>query len=229
MISILPAAGHATRMFGLTKSLLPVPGGTLLGVMLERMTDVSGRALIGANGNSIGEIARLYGSCAHVYRADTATMSETVIMAHPHIALSDHVLFAMPDSFIEDADCFRKLAWAIQSGADVAVALFRARPNQHREGGMVYTDGDRVTDVIDKPEATAAEWIWGALAWKPVFWMYLKSDDPHVGFALPRAIATGLNVRAVFCDGGYYDCGEPRRYFQLIRHLTDTPEMALAS
>lgn len=70
--------------------------------------------------------------------------------------------------------------------------------------------------VIDKPPVCAYPWIWGVLAWKPAFWPLIDVEDPHVGYALPRAIRAGLDVRGVVLNGTYWDCGTPDDYFDCI-------------
>jgi dTDP-glucose pyrophosphorylase len=141
-------------------------------------------------------------------------MSQTVKLAE-HYALKQPVVFGMPDSWIEDDQVFVKLTAALEEGADVAVGVCRVRPGQ-RNGGLCAVEAGRVVDVVDKPEVCAYPYIWGALAWRPSFWPLLRSDDPHVGYALPRAIAKGMNVGAVVLDGAYWDCGTPDDYFDCI-------------
>lgn len=224
MIAIIPAAGSATRMMGLPKAFLPIPGNTLIGALFERVERETRRIVIGANGTALDLANRFYSVGAKTFAAHTLTMSETVLLSRDYADPHEQVLFAMPDAYIEDADVFRKLRRVLDQGADVAVAVAHIRPGQHREGGMVYVDGDgRITHVIDKPVNADTEWIWCALAWRPAFWDCMRTYDPHVGFALPRALDEGLDVRPVFLDGQFFDCGTPERYFNLIRHLTLPP------
>lgn len=221
MIAIIPAAGSATRMMGLPKMFLPIPGNTLIGALVDRAERETRRIVIGANGPALELVNRFYSVRARTFLANTLTMSETVLLSRDYADSHESVLFAMPDTWLDDADALRKLRQTLENGADVAVGLCRAREGQSREGGMVFLDDDgRITDVIDKPERADTPWIWGALAWRPVFWDCLRTYDPHVGFALPRALGERLDVRPVLLDGGYYDCGTPERYFNLIRALT---------
>jgi dTDP-glucose pyrophosphorylase len=215
MIGIIPAAGSASRMFGIPKMLLPTPGGVLLDVLAERMAGVTTHLFTGTRSGLFGMLAGRLSSAAHtVYLANTATMSQTVKLAE-HYAPDQPVVFGMPDTWIEDDQAFVKLAAAIDDGAEVAVGLFHVRPGQ-RNGGLCAVEADRVVDVVDKPEVCAYPYIWGALAWRASFWPLIHSADPHVGYALPRAIAKGLTVRAVLLDGAYWDCGTPDDYFDCI-------------
>lgn len=218
MIGLLPAAGNASRIYGLPKYLLPLPGGYLLQRHTNLMKDAGmSTIMVGTNPDNIGLIYDYVDSDVFVYLANQReTMTETVLSSGYQM---DAILFGMPDTYIEDVQVYQKLHDAIEDGADVAVALFKARPDQHQQGGMCRVANGRIINVVDKPKQTDLEYIWGALAWRPVFWDYLKPDDPHVGYALPRAIAAGLDVRAVMCEGNYWDCGTTERYFECIRAM----------
>lgn len=91
---------------------------------------------------------------------------------------------------------------------------------------MCRVQNGRITEVVDKPECTNLHWAWGVLAWRPVFWDCLRPEMPHVGYGLPCAIESGLDVRAVEMDGQYFDCGTPEEYFQCIRTITAEKELA---
>lgn len=218
MIGILPCGGTASRIFGIPKALLPTPRGVLIDVLAERMQPVCDHLFTGARSNIYGMLSGRLDSASHtVYLANTATMSQTVLLAARY-SPDQSAVFGMPDTWFDDDQAFVKLAEAIEAGADVAVGVFRARYDQHRRGGMVDFSGDRVREVVDKPEVSGLAWIWGALAWRSSFWPLIRADDPHVGYALPRAIAKGLNVRPVILNGAYWDCGTPDEYFDCIEY-----------
>lgn len=237
MIGIIPAAGSATRMGGIPKMLLPIPGSTLIDTMIVRME------LAGVEKYDLEiVVSRRYGELiqqstgADPFYADTQTMSETVlhVKAAWEFAIPDYetgrlpppppmppVIFGMPDTYFDDDQAFIKLAAALDDGANVAVGLFHTRQSQRHKLGMCDFDPktQKITEVIDKPQTTFLIWAWGILAWKPGFWQYIRADDPHVGYALPRAIEAGLDVRAVRMEGEYFDCGTPDEYFECIEYL----------
>ena len=224
MIGILPAAGSATRIHGLPKCLLPVGDTYLIKWHVDHMHPVCGSPLIGTNeDNYLSFLRNLFIGSIPYIAADHRTMSYTVKSANPYIQSygrpNENVLFGMPDTYFDDDQTYSKLATAINGDCDVAVAIFRARHDQHTKAGMVRTKYGKVIEVVDKPETTDMVWLWGALAWKPAFWEYINGSDPHIGYALPRAIAAGLDVRAIRCDGNYWDCGTSAEYYELIRHL----------
>jgi molybdopterin-guanine dinucleotide biosynthesis protein A len=228
VIGIIPCAGTATRMGGLAKFLLPIPGGSLINVLIERMKLATTGIVIATSDANRDLLIHLdytrdrprpgWVNVSNVFT--TATMNETLIHAQLNVRPDDNILFGMPDTFFDDTDAFHKLASALDNGADVAVGVFRARDGQ-RNGGMVRVDGAQVVEVIDKPESGDYDYIWGVLAWRPVFWGMLRADEPHVGYGLPRAVEAGLDVRAVVMNGGFWDCGSVDGYFSLINHLTE--------
>lgn len=228
MIGIIPAAGKATRMGGIPKFLLPAPGCIslldrlrLLMLATNSPTRAVDRVIVLGNPQNIEIIEQNVSSDVRLATVMTRTMSQTVIAAHHIYEVDPIILFGMPDAYIADDYAFIKLCDTLGQGADVAVGVFQTRPEQRSKLGMCRVEGFKVTEVIDKPAETDLIWAWGVLAWKPVFWQHIHADEPHIGYALPRAIAAGLDVRAVTMDGGYWDAGTPSEYFALIRHLTD--------
>lgn len=219
MIGILPAAGSATRIHGLPKFMLPIPDGVLITRMsnlLQRQSDV---IIVGARYPSLD-----FGFNASIPMFDvgrTRTMTETVLRCRAQYEDVDthDILFAMPDTFVEDEDAFSKLANALDAGADLAVGIFSTRPGQERKLGMVSAIGDKILEVLDKPTHSSWNWAWGVLAWKPVFWGCLDASMPHVGYGIPVAMERGLNVKAVRMRGQFFDCGTPEEYFDLICQL----------
>lgn len=221
MIGILPAAGAATRMLRLPKMLLPVhPGTTLIERMHDQMRSATPRkVLIGTMGLTMALLERDDWFYTRLYHAYTRTMSETVLVAKQFTTPGEIVLFGMPDTYLEDTQAFVKLKLTLEQGADVAVGVFKTRAEQRSKLGMVKLFGGRVEAVVDKPGETDLTYAWGVMAWKAPFWEHIQPDDPHIGFALPRAIAAGGDVSAVYMNGGYWDCGTPDEYFALIAHL----------
>lgn len=219
-IGVIPAAGHATRMNGLQKFLLPVPsGGTLIETLCQRMGTIHARQLL--VGTRPPNYEALAGLCsAIVFKAATDTMSETVLAALPYVWEGERTFFGMPDSYFEDADAYPKLNACLNDGADVAVGVFYAMRNQRGKLGMCELSNGSVVRIEDKPESSDLVWAWGVLAWRYPFWKHILPQDPHVGYAVQRAIEWGMDVRAVKMTGRYFDCGTPSEYFECVNHLS---------
>ncbi len=219
MIGILPCAGYAERFMNLPKYLLPCPGGYLLERHIRDMKLHCDGIAIGTNGLSHLFLTRMGYKVFLARNRETMTQTvQSALMDASQMVGSD-VLFGMPDTYFECRDVYQYLANTLKH-CDVAVAVCKARPDQHSQGGMVGFSHNVVTEVIDKPAETSLEYIWGALAWKPAFWDCLEPDMPHVGYGLPVALERGLNVRAVVCEGGFWDCGTFERYVDMIKATT---------
>lgn len=227
MIGLIPAAGKATRMQGLPKYLLPIPGNFLLRLVTER---IGSRCYIGANTENY-ELVRSYlrtGDTA--YLINSKSMPQT-ILAGKRYAGDSNVVCAMPDTFWTDDFVISSLENCLTAGAICAVALFAVSDAQSKRLGMCHTVlgtfGLTLVKVEDKPERSASRRAWGVLAWSPEFWQYIREDDAHMGIALQRAIDAGVEIAAVHADGRYYDCGTPDEYFTLIRELTEVHHAAI--
>ncbi len=233
MIGLIPAAGHATRIHGLPKFLLPVPGGYLLDVLVWRMRAVGvSRIYIGTNSENWDLVSRYKPDGARIYCVESATMSETVLAACMYINLDEDVLFGMPDAHWTDETVYQRLAATLRhaASAPVTAAVWALRPAQEQTIGVckvIGANGDyQIEKVIDKPKFTHWRYGWGALAWRKAFWRYIEPDDPHVGYALQRAVVMGEHVPAQIIPGNYYDCGTPDAYSACIRSLANEAVMA---
>jgi UTP-glucose-1-phosphate uridylyltransferase len=228
IVGVIPAAGTAERMDGLPKYLLPIRKSYLLQTLCERMNACGASdLLIGANPNNSSLVQRYLPANGIVYTKFSETMSETVLAAQPW-ADKANVLFGMPDSWWEGDDfAYRWLVEGLTEEIPVCVAVFKARPAQKGKLGMVMTQGkfvnglgEQILEVVavkDKASTSAYTEAWGAMAWSPKFWQYIRPADPHVGYALERAISMGVTVRAIKMTGNYWDCGTKDEYFELIR------------
>lgn len=226
MIGLLPCAGTAERFNGLPKYLLPCPNGYLLKCHIEAMKQAVGLDIyIGANSENYDIVAR-HSLGALVYRPFTCeTMTQTVmgcLKSRDNAILdNDSVLFGLADTYFDFPSVYERLATRLNgSNADVVLAVFKARPEQHREGGMVSISHNKVVDIVDKPEATHLQYIWGAMAWRARFWSCLTPDMPHVGYGVKVAIEQGFDVQAVSCAGGFWDCGTFERYVEMLKANT---------
>ena len=214
MIGIIPIGGSAERMNGLPKFLLPIGDSNLLERLYVQMIAAKVlRIAIGMKDN--GELIRNNHMAFSVYGVDTKTMSETVLLAREHIDTTETVLFGMPDTYWTDENVYETLLDYI-GGAIACVALWYVPPRHRHKRGMCDGHRNRLFSVTDKPPATFLHFGWGAMIWKPEFWQYIKPEDPHVGFALQRALDADQLVRSYKFPGKYYDCGTPDEYYECI-------------
>lgn len=222
-IGIIPCAGQATRIQKLPKFLLPVPGGYLLKVLHERMVSAGAQqTLVGANVFNWNLLSAYPLSGLTLYEANTPTMSQTVLNARAYLDLDQDILFGMPDTYWTDERVFDRLLAELNGSPVVAiVGLWHVDREQSRKLGMCDVSlGGILLNIEDKPPQTDLHYAWGAIAWRRAFWPYINPLDPHVGFALQRALEAGKIIRAVTFDGQYFDCGTADDYFACIRATT---------
>jgi dTDP-glucose pyrophosphorylase len=215
VVGLIPAAGTATRMSGLPKFLLPCPGGYLLDRLACAMHDAGAREVcIAANTYNHQFIEAYMPPGCMAYIAPSKTMREAVMGASRWHA-SRPGLLAMPDTYWTDPDILTRLVAALDT-CDVAVALWKVRPEQRPLLGMCDIDSAfSVLRVDDKPQETALQFAWGALAFRAPFWYVMDQEPASISESIQGAIDGGLNVKAVLAQGHYWDCGTPEEYFKL--------------
>lgn len=222
-IGIIPCAGQATRIHGLPKFLLPVPGGYLLDTLCRRLFATTTNTYVIANSDNKYFVEQYLPENHHITGIfNTVTMSETVLKFQ-NICGDNIVALGMPDSYWTDNDVYGKLIHNLETtDAIVSLALFKIREGQHNYVGncALIHETNVVAKIIDKPVRPTFPYCWGAMAWKPAFWNWIHSADQHVGFAAQRAIDFGDKASGVIMDGPYFDCGTPERYFEMIREIT---------
>lgn len=232
MIGLLPAAGNAKRLYGLPKYLLPIENTFLMKRHCDLMT-AAGCDLVAIGhqpNNTLIEQYVPHDGKVFIPVLRYATMNQTLLSVHHWLTYAglcdDPILFGMPDTYFTEPTvylCFDDLI--DRPDVDVVVSLFEARPGQ-RNGGMCRLENGLLTEVIDKPAETDLTLIWGAMAWKPVFWDCVDPNEQHVGFALARAIERGLSIATVRFPGTFWDCGTSRDYFACIQETQEQYETA---
>lgn len=226
MIGLIPCAGRAERLHGLPKFLLPLPGGFLLRDLLHTFEAGDLDVIIISNEDN-GDLLNRYineqrWNTVHVASmvVQTQTMVQTLLNQSFLAKKTQNVLMAMPDTYwTPEPDLFPQMAQMLDV-SDVVLAVWRIRDSQRGKLGMVDLDGVDVRGIEDKNPFSPLEFAWGAMAWRPTFWDYMKPEHQHLGIAVNAAIADGKIVRAVIAEGNYYDCGTFEGYAELCRDLT---------
>lgn len=219
-IGILPAAGKATRIHGLPKYLLPVPGGYLL----ERMANRIGvPCYIGANADNYDLLNDYKRPEDRVCKVVSRAMPETILNIRLQAMLGDeNVLVGMPDTYWTDETVFLRLTDYLNQGFICAVAVFYVDVDMASRLGVCHWNKEGLLRHIeDKQPQTNGRWVWGAVAWRVDFWQYIQPEDAHLGIALQRAVEQGIEIPVVRCGGDYYDNGTPEDYFHCIRELVE--------
>lgn len=248
--AIIPAAGRGSRLlpFPCPKELFPIGYQEyLVGGKHEKRPKVVSQYLIenllaaGAQnvfiivGPDKWDIMRYYAdgrrfdaNFAYLYQEQLTGMPGAIDLARPWVG-DDTILFGMPDTIIEPADCFaRLLAHHRSRSADLTLALFPT-DNPAKFGMVDVAPNGTVRTTIDKPAATDLRLMWGAACWSPSFTRLLGTflaERPYAGKEIVlgdvfnRAIEIGLSVQGcTFEEGKYMDIGTANELDQALKQF----------
>jgi choline kinase len=218
--AILPAAGSATRMRGLPKFMLPCSQDyeTLLERHINYLLPLVDTIWIPTRPEYAHLIVRLgFGSKIIVHALETETMSETVIKV-ANVAKADRFILCMPDTYFHGELPYDKLS---SSQSSVELSMFEIRDDQKGKLGQILLDDNgTVVDAVDKNLECDYKYAWGALSFTDDFVKLLDEKEPHVGYAIPRAIDT-LDISGSIIDSEYFDCGTPKEYLRMLKTVWD--------
>jgi glucose-1-phosphate thymidylyltransferase len=135
-----------------------------------------------------------------------------------HLIQNKTVFFSMADTIIYPRDMLKKAYSERKIDTDIILCLFKT--NQPENYGMVEIDecGEKITKIIDKPQLTALEWMWGSIIWKPIFSEFLHDqvqNFENFDFAsiLNQAIDQGLRFSPYeIYNGQFIDIGNSDFY-----------------
>lgn len=133
-------------------------------------------------------------------------------LAMNSICRAEHfVLCGLADSWWPAAETgFEQLLASFKPKYIVSVAVFESLPHHRAQLGMCalrrVDDDVEIEAIVDHPTTTELTAAWGALIWRREFWQYIDAAEPHVGYAVQRALNSGQRVAAQCFDAPYYNC-----------------------
>lgn len=226
VIAIIPAAGLASRLPGISGSKEMIPVGTRVEPgsdktepkpvclnLIEKYQNAGINKCFIILRKGKWDIPQYFG-CGESFNMELAYLimglpygtAYTIDQAYPHVKHAT-VALGFPDILFSPDDGFVRLQKKIETtGADVVLGLFPA--NKPEKTDMVDTDANNnVLNIIIKPEQTSLKLTWGIAVWKPAFSQYLhdylamqqrKETDPelHIGHVIQAAINNGMSVVA---------------------------------
>ena len=216
-VTVLPAAGLASRMRGLPKFLLPCTDQyeTLIERHIRLSLPVSDLVCVVTR----PQYAPLLSSLG-IFRdnvilsvAETETMNATVrgITDWVH---ADRYTIIMPDTFFAGEAPHDYLA---SSSSALNLALWKIRANQRGKLGQVDLDHDgAVVGHLDKQPNCDFPYSWGAMSFTTEVAELLQPSDPHVGYIIDPALRGRAQVGAKVMAGEYFDCGTPSEFHSLV-------------
>jgi len=234
LIGLIPAAGKGVRL-GLPypKELYPVIRNNhykpISQFVVDNLTSSGVRHVVFVVNETKHQLIGYFGNghrfgCHISYVVQEAmpdqSQSTSPGLAHAldsayHLTQGKTVFFGMADTIMQPQDLFAQARNAASPEDDVILILFSTtRPEKF---GMVKMDaGNRVLEIIDKPQQTTLTKMWGSIIWRPRFTEHLHDYVHRQGigdFALimNAAIAKGMTFRGVhmvnqpYIDLGTYD------------------------
>lgn len=236
-LGLLPAAGRASRLPGLSgsKEMVPVPlgpGGPVRPVvesLLGGFRESGIRRVIGILRSGKWDLARHLASAtdpettlAWVVVEESGSVVESLARGLPLVG--DRVVaLGFPDVILEPRNGFSPLQAPLAAGADVVLGLYlNDRPD--RSDIVESTANGTVSRIRVKDPEAPAGWGWMTALWRPAFtefllshWQTLAADragdergELYPGDLFNLAIAGGLRVGSVRFEGGScLDIGTP--------------------
>jgi len=226
VIAIIPAAGLASRLPGITGSKEMIPVGTRIDPvsntiepkpvclnLIEKYQNAGIKKCFIILRNGKWDIPQYFGS-GDCFNMDLGYLmmglpygtAYTIDQAYPHVKHAT-VALGFPDILFSPDDGYAKLLKKSETtNADVVLGLFPA--NKPEKTDMVEIDSNNnVLNIVIKPKQTSLEFTWGIAVWKPSFSQYLhdylteqkrNETDPelHIGHVIQAAIGSGLTVVA---------------------------------
>jgi len=218
--AILPAAGSAIRMRGLPKFMLPCSQDyeTLLERHVRNLLPLVETIWIPTRPEFAHLIVKLgFGPKVIIHAIETETMSETVLEV-ARFSKADRFILCMPDTYFHKDLPYSNLA---DSNSDLELTAFKLRKDQKGKLGQINIDkDDRVLDAQDKILNCDYEFAWGAMSFTSKFVSLIDKAEPHVGYAIPRAIQE-FKVTAQKSGTEYFDCGTPAEYLRMLKTIWD--------
>lgn len=216
-LTILPAAGQASRMRGMPKFLLPYDSSyeTLIERHIRLSLDWAEIVVVPTRAEFAPMLVALGMPNDRVVISviESETMSETVKSVASWFSFDRYVV-VMPDTFFGGETPYQYLA---NSSAPLDLAAWKIRKNQAGKLGQVELDKDgNVIAHQDKTEGCLFRHSWGAMSFDRKLKDLIQVNQPHVGYIIDPALDMGLTVRARVFRGEYFDCGTPKEYFEMI-------------
>lgn len=144
-------------------------------------------------------------------RAITPGLAEAMDAGY-HLVKDKIVVFGMPDTIITPKHIFKTALANLRNDYDGIFCLFKAEKPE-KSGMVILSDEDEVLEIVDKPQKTDLEWMWGTVIWKPTFNSFLHDCITNrgvyeYGVIFNEALKSGLKFGGVkFDEGKYLDLG----------------------
>jgi glucose-1-phosphate thymidylyltransferase len=226
MKGVILAGGSGTRLHPLTritnKHLLPLYDRPMVTYAVEALVQAGiGELMVVTGGTHAGEFFRLLGNgraygidrLAYSYQEEAGGIADALGLAE-HFVSRDKVCVMLADNIFE-----RSLKHVVQNfdrqSAGGRIVLARVEEDEHlRHLGVAVMDGERVTEIIEKPESPPSRFaVTGIYFYDEQVWDMLPSLEPSARGELEITDVNNWYVgrsgmEADVVDGFWGDAGE---------------------
>jgi NDP-sugar pyrophosphorylase family protein len=220
MITILPAAGTASRVSGIPKFMLPVVDLNsstgpipLINWHLMNLSKLQTKVVIPTSRTYL-EIIKVMTKEFEpmVIEINSKSMADSVVQASNHI-IGNEYLVIMPDTFFSNYDFAHLL---LQAKGSITLATWKYNEGQHGKFGSVELSKStmEVVKVIDKDINCPLKEFWGSLAMSRDFLQFIDKEDSHLGESFNRYLSSGQKINYIEAQGRYFDIGTFDEYFR---------------
>lgn len=201
LTAVILAAGAGTRLGALgtrySKPMLPVAGQPLIGWLLTRVRAAGVERLI-VVGHASDEQLREYlqdtqGDAQLVIQSERRGIADALRIALPLVKEESGYLACACDSLFDPSDIAQLIAYGRTRPSSAVVGVLEMGPAATTGRSAVLLDGDRVTQVVEKPAPGSV--ASGSVA-LPLYWLppAMTSYIEHVRpLGTERYISTALN------------------------------------
>ena len=236
MKAIIPAAGHGTRFLPVTrvvpKEMLPIGSRPALEVIVDEARDAGADEVVIVISHGKEMIREYFSgnpSIRFVYQEEQRGLGHAVLQAADAVGDGgEPVLILLGDALVAGGSASRELAAvsAAHGGAGV-VGLERVPRERVSRYGIVKMEGDRIVDMVEKPDPAAAPSdlaVAGRYLLDAGIFGLLRTQTPGKGgeIQLTDAIRRMLAERPVYgCvySGKRQDIGNPKGYFAALKAM----------
>jgi bifunctional UDP-N-acetylglucosamine pyrophosphorylase/glucosamine-1-phosphate N-acetyltransferase len=229
MQAVILAAGEGTRMRPLTatrpKPMLPVDDRPLLAHVLDACVDHVEEIVlvVGYRADAIREyVGDRYRGVAIEYVEQSEQLGTAHAIGAASEVVEERFLVCNGDVFVDPA-LITDLAAA--DGAAIAVQ----HVEDPRNYGVIGRDGDRLTDIVEKPEDPPTDLAnLGIYTFEPSVFEYIEAVDVsergeyEVTDAIDAMVADGLAFQVVENDGRWLDVGRPWELLAANEHALES-------
>lgn len=217
MDGIIPAAGMATRMRGIPKFLLPCDERytTLIEKHIDALLECCKTVWIPTR----PELVLLLDSLGLprervvILPMQTANMTQTITRVL-EVSSSENFQLVMPDTYFVGEQPYQTL----ESSPEIAeLACWEIRKDQRGKLGQVDIEEGYLVDIKDKDPNCEYLHSWGALTFNRKLLNFADQNDPHIGYAVQKALYKRQVISAKKIAGQYFDCGTPSEYLAMIQ------------